>query len=65
MKWTGKITTEVEVKIALIPRDWTSEDEDMFRVSCGELKNGWGKTLKEAIKDFDKRNIGAKLNGTL
>ena len=56
MKCTNKITTEVEVKIALIPRDWTCEDEDMFRVSCDGLNNGWGKTLETAIKDFDEKN---------
>lgn len=47
---------EREVKIALIPKEWTCHETDVFRVSCEGMKNGWGTTLSEAIKDFDEKN---------
>jgi len=47
---------EREVKIALVPKEWTCEGTDMFRVSCDGMKNGWGETLASAIKDFDEKN---------
>lgn len=48
---------ELEVKIILVPMEQTGEDTDMFRVSCNGLWHcGWGRTLEEAIKNFDKEN---------
>lgn len=48
---------EREVKIVLVPKSQLVEDVDMFRVGCdGFYYCGWGRTLEEAIKDFDKEN---------
>lgn len=47
---------EREVKIVLVPKEWIAEDTDMFRVECEGLHSGWGRTLEEAIRDFDKEN---------
>ena len=52
---------EREVKIALVPKEWTCHETDVFRVSCEGMKNGWGTTLSEAIKDFDEKNSKDKL----
>lgn len=47
---------EREVKIVLVPKEQICEDNDMFRVSCDGLKCGWGRTLEEAIREFDIAN---------
>lgn len=48
---------EMEVKIEFIPKEFTCEDKDMFRVSCKAFYYcGWGETLEEAIKNFDEEN---------
>ena len=47
---------EMEVIIELVPKEQIYEDVDMFRVSCKGFCSGWGKTLEEAIRDFDKEN---------
>lgn len=48
---------EMEVKIVLVPKEQICEDVDMFRVTCeGLFHCGWGRTLEEAIQDFDKAN---------
>ena len=47
---------EKEVKIILVQKEQFCEDIDMFRVSCDGLECGWGITLEEAIRDFDKAN---------
>ena len=45
---------EMEVKITFIPKEQIVEDTDMFTVSCEAFYySGWGKTLEEAIRDFD------------
>ena len=47
---------EREVKIALIPKEWIGEEEDMYRVSCDDMHCGWGTTLLDAIRDYDEKN---------
>lgn len=47
---------EREVIIELVPKEQICEETDMFRVSCKGFYSGWGKTLEEAIRNFDKEN---------
>ena len=47
---------EREVKIALVPKEWFGEDEDLYRVSCDDMHCGWGTTLEKAIRNFDIMN---------
>lgn len=50
---------EKEIKITLVPRQHIGgETRNMYRVSCDywEMNCGWGYTLEEAIRDFDKNN---------
>lgn len=48
---------EMEVKIVFVPKELICEDTDMFKVCCeGFYYCGWGKTLEEAIRDFDVVN---------
>lgn len=47
---------EVEVKIVLVPKEQLADNIDMFRVSCEAFYySGWGRTLEEAIRDFDRQ----------
>lgn len=48
---------EREIKIALVPKEWISEDRNMYRISCDGMNHGWGYTLEEAILNFDKENL--------
>lgn len=45
-----------EVKITLVPKEQIMCGEDMFCVSCEDYHPGWGKTLAEAIRNFDEEN---------
>jgi len=47
---------EREIKIDLVPKEWVGEEKNMYRISCDGMNYGWGYTLEEAIKNFDKEN---------
>ena len=46
--------------ITLVPKHQIVDaKQDMFRIHCPDsfdIKAGWGYTLEEAIRDFDKNN---------
>ena len=47
---------EKEVKIVLVSKELINEEEDMYRVSCDNMRCGWGVTLEKAIRNFDTMN---------
>lgn len=47
---------EKEVKIVLVSKELINEEEDMYRVSCDDMRSGWGVTLEKAIRNFDTMN---------
>jgi ADP-glucose pyrophosphorylase len=43
-----------KIEISLVSKDQINEETDMIRITLvGSFVIGWGKTLQEAIQDFD------------